>query len=57
MEVLLPGRLVLGVNQQCTNPDNVCRLRSAKQRYFEQCFTKPCALELKAHGKRLHSRF
>ena len=51
MEIPLPGRLVLGVNQQCTNTCNIRRLRCAQQRIFEQCFTKPCALVLKVHGK------
>jgi hypothetical protein len=34
MEIPLPGRLVLGVNQQCTNPSNIRRLRCAQQRIF-----------------------
>ena len=51
MEIPLPGRLVVGVNQQCTNPRNIRRLRCAQQRIFEQCFAKPCALVLKVHGK------
>ena len=51
IEIPLPGRLVLGVNQQCTNPGNIRRLRCAQQRIFEQCFAKPCALVLKVHGK------
>ena len=51
METPLPGNLVLGVNQQCTNTCNIRRLRCAQQRVFEQRFTKPCALVLKVHGK------
>ena len=51
LEVPQSGRLVLGMHQQCTNPGNVCRLCSAQQRIFEQCFAKPCALVLKVHGK------
>ena len=51
MEVPLPGRLVLGMHQQCTNSGNVRRLCGAQQRIFEQCFAKPCALVLKVHGK------
>ena len=51
MEMPLPGKLVLGVYQQCTNPSNIRSLRCAQQRIFEQCFAKPCALVLKVHGK------
>ena len=51
IEIPLLGRFVLGVNQQCTNPSNIRRLRCAQQRIFEQCFAKPCALVLKVHGK------
>ena len=51
IEIPLPGRLVLGVHQQCTNPGNVSRLCSAQQRIFEQCFAKPSALVLKVHCK------
>jgi hypothetical protein len=39
------------MHQQCTNSGNVCRLCSAQQRVFEQCFAKPSALVLKVHRK------
>ena len=39
------------MNQQCTNPGNIRRLRCPQQRIFKQRFAKPCALVLKVHGK------
>ena len=51
IEIPLPGWLVLGVHQQCTNPGDVRRLCSAQQRIFEQGFSQPSALVLKVHGK------
>lgn len=39
------------MDQKCSNPGYVRRLRCAQQRIFEQCFAKPYTLVLKVHGE------
>ncbi len=51
VQVPLPSRLVLGVNQQRSNSRDVCRLCSAHQSVLEQSFAKTDSLMWQIHGK------
>ena len=51
VEIPLPGCFILGVDEQRADACNISRLRCAQQCILEQCFSKPCALVLKVHGK------
>ncbi len=51
IQVPLPGKLVLGVDQQRTNPGNVGSLRGSKQSVLEQRFAKPYTLMVLINSK------